>query len=322
MGRKRVVINGFGRIGRAILRALTAGRPERDIDIVAINDIADPHELAYLFQYDSIFGPHPASVSTDGRKLRVGDRAFDIFQAQDLSVLDLGTVDYVFECTGRSDEAAVGLACGAARVLISGPSAAAELTLVQGANDDLLADQKLISLGSCTTNAIAPVLALLHDKIGLTSAHVTTIHCYTASQPSIDTPRGGFERSRAAALSMVPTTTSASRLIEAVLPDLGFEPLISSVRVPCPRVSSIDLVGTSQTAHSAGAINSGISDAAGAIIGTISAPVVSSDMAMRPESLIVATPQTQTADRQLRVFGWYDNEWAYANRMIDAVLLI
>jgi len=325
MTQKRILINGFGRIGRAILRALTTERAEPNMKIVGINDVADPYELAYLFQYDSVFGRHPLSVSTDGRRLFVGDQMFELFRESDLSHCVLGTVDCVLECTGRAKDAAIagqGLSAGADRVLISGPSPAAELTLILGANAGQLGGQKLISLGSCTTNAVAPILSVLHDVIGLTSAHITTVHCYTASQPTTDTPNGGFERARAAAVSMVPTTTSASKLIGDVLPGLGFTPMVSSVRVPCPSVSCIDLVATPYRSVSAEVLNAMINRKISPILGTIADPVVSSDMVMRTESLIVATLQTQCTPKMLRVFGWYDNEWAFAHRMIDAVGMI
>lgn len=323
--KKRVLINGFGRIGRSVLRALTTNRADPDIMIVGVNDIADPHELAYLFQYDSVFGRHPEPVSSNGHKLTVGSQSFKLFRTSDLSKLALDVVDCVMECTGRGADPLIakeGLDAGANKVLISGPSAAADLTLILGANTEQLSDQRVISLGSCTTNAIAPILALLHDTIGLTSAHITTIHCYTASQPSIDTPRGGFERSRAAAVSMVPTTTSASRLIADVLPDLGFTPLVSSVRVPTPSVSCIDLVASPSRSVTAEALNALIERGCSPILGTTADPVVSCDMAMLTQSLIVATPQTQASPGLVRVFGWYDNEWAFAHRMIDALKLI
>ncbi|MFN4131367.1 MAG: type I glyceraldehyde-3-phosphate dehydrogenase, partial [Paracoccaceae bacterium] len=221
----RVFINGFGRIGRSVLRAWALDRAQwPGLEVVGINDIAAPEMCAHLFEYDSVFGPWRGSVALDGGALVVNGHAIPLHRAPDLSALDLSGVDVVMECTGRADSRAVaarGLQAGARRVLISGPSAAAEVTVVLGANDAVLADQQIVSNASCTTNALAPLVRLLHRDWGVVTGSMTTIHCYTGSQPTVDAPGADFARSRAAALSMVPTTTSASRLLDRVLPDLA-----------------------------------------------------------------------------------------------------
>ncbi|NBB97055.1 MAG: aldehyde dehydrogenase, partial [Alphaproteobacteria bacterium] len=199
----KVVINGFGRIGRTVLRAwLQGGWP--DVQIVGINDIADAETCAYLFEYDSVFGRMAQPVSAGDGLFRVGDASLRLTHKSDLSELDLSGIDLVMECTGRADRTEVarrGIRAGARRVLISGPSDAAEVTIVLGANDDVLTpDHALISNASCTTNALAPLAKFLHDRWGIATGFMTTVHCYTGSQPTVDAPRGDLARSRAAAL--------------------------------------------------------------------------------------------------------------------------
>ncbi|NJS39855.1 MAG: aldehyde dehydrogenase, partial [Rhodobacteraceae bacterium] len=214
----RVFINGFGRIGRSVLRAW-AERPEAwpGLVIVGINDIAAPDMCAYLFSYDSTFGPWRGTVELWEGALVVNGHVLPLHRLADISSLDLAGVDVVLECTGRADTAEVagrGLQAGARRVLVSGPSAAAEVTVVLGANEGMLRDQRIVSNASCTTNALAPLVRLLDQDWGVETGSMTTIHCYTGSQPTVDAPAADFARSRAAALSMVPTTTSAQRLLD------------------------------------------------------------------------------------------------------------
>ncbi|MBP9952821.1 MAG: aldehyde dehydrogenase, partial [Cypionkella sp.] len=202
----RVFINGFGRIGRSVLRAWAQGAGE-GIEVVGINDIATPEMCAYLFEFDSVFGPWRGSVELVPGALVVDGRALPLHRLADISGLDLSAVDVVLECTGRADSAEVaarGLRAGARRVLISGPSAAAEVTVVLGANETVLAGQRIVSNASCTTNALAPLARLIHEHWGIVTGSMTTIHCYTGSQPTVDAPAADFARSRAAALSMVP----------------------------------------------------------------------------------------------------------------------
>ena len=315
----RVLINGFGRIGRTVLRAWALGGWP-DIEIVGINDIAEPDLCAHLFEYDSVFGPFAGDVMLDGTTLHVNEFRIPFYQTNDARRLDLSDVDIVFECTGKAgtrDIAERSLIAGAQRVLISGPSEAADVTVVIGANDADLADQKIVSNASCTTNAFAPLVKLLVYTWGVRTGWMTTIHCYTGSQPTIDAPRGDMMRSRAAAMSMVPTTTSAMRLLDHVLPDLAGRIEGAAVRVPVASVSAVDLTVTLQANVSRDQVIEVLSKP-NAIIGCTNKPLVSSDLRARPESLIVSLPETRvTAQGLLRVFGWYDNEWGFSCRMLD-----
>ena len=315
----RVFINGFGRIGRSVLRAW-AGGDWPGLQIVGINDIADAAMCAYLFEYDSVFGPWRGSVGLDGGALVVDGRVIPLHRVADLSALDLSGVDLVMECTGRADTAEVagrGLRAGAARVLVSGPSAAAEYTVVLGANEAGLGRERIVSNASCTTNALAPLVRLLDDGWGVVTGSMTTVHCYTGSQPTTDAPAGDFARSRAAALSMVPTTTSAQRLLDSVLPGLAGRIMGSAVRVPVASVSCVDLCVMTERAVSVEAVNAAFR-AAGGVIGATDRALVSSDLRARSESIIMACPETRaTAGGMCRVFGWYDNEWGFSCRMLD-----
>ncbi|MFN7002130.1 MAG: type I glyceraldehyde-3-phosphate dehydrogenase [Roseinatronobacter sp.] len=321
----RVCINGFGRIGRTVLRAwLGGGWPE--IEIVAINDIATAEDCAYLLEYDSVFGTLAQTVSLGDGVIKVGERRLRLSHAADLSEIDLSDIDLVMECTGRADRTEVarrGIRAGARRVLISGPSEAAEVTIVLGANEDaLLSGHELISNASCTTNALAPLARLLHDAFGVATGFMTTVHCYTGSQPTVDAPRGDPARSRAAALSMVPTTTSAQRLLERVLPAMEGRLLGAAVRVPTASVSAVDLAVMLERPATVADVNAALRGAGG-VIGWTDRPLVSVDLRARPESIVMALPETQmTAAGMLRVFGWYDNEWGFSCRMLDMALRI
>ena len=318
----RVFVNGFGRIGRSVVRAW-AQDPSgagAGIEIVGINDIAAPDMCAYLFEYDSVFGPWRGTVERRDGALVIDGRAIPLHRVADLSGLDLAGVDLVMECTGRADAREVaerGLRAGAGRVLISGPSAAAEVTVVLGANEDALVGQRIVSNASCTTNALAPLARLIDAQWGLVTGWMTTIHCYTGSQPTIDAPAADFARSRAAALSMVPTTTSAQRLLDRVLPDLAGRIEGAAVRVPTASVSAVDVTVLTRVRPDVAAVNAAFR-AAGGVIGATDRALVSSDLRARPESVVMACPETRvTAGGLLRVFGWYDNEWGFSNRMLD-----
>ncbi len=318
--RIRVAINGFGRIGRTVLRAALRG-DWPGVEIVAINDIASAEDCAYLFEYDSVFGRWPGQVMLEPGALVIDGRRLRLTREADLSQLDLSDVDLVMECTGRAetDEAARrGLRAGARRVLISGPSAAAEFTVVLGANETGLSSaMTVISNASCTTNALAPLARALDAAFGLRTGWMTTIHCYTGSQPTVDAPRGDPARSRAAALSMVPTTTSASRLLDRVLPGLAGRLSGAAVRVPVASVSAVDLTFLPGRAVTVAEVNAALS-AAGGVIGVTDRPLVSSDLRARDESIIMALPETAvTGGGLVRVFGWYDNEWGFSCRMLD-----
>ncbi|WP_146345852.1 type I glyceraldehyde-3-phosphate dehydrogenase [Phaeobacter marinintestinus] len=324
----RLAINGFGRIGRTILRQILTTPVGQEIDVVHVNDIAPLETCAYLFQYDSTFGPFPGQVETDPGALRIADRQIPMSCTPDIRDIDLSGVDVLLECTGiarTSDLAKRGLEAGAAKVLISGPSPAAEVTLVRGANDDMLGDAKIVSNASCTTNALAPLVRVLDEIAGLDRAHMTTIHCYTNSQPMVDAPRGDLARSRAGALSMVPTTTSATQLIDVVLPHLAGRISGAAVRVPTASVSAVDLVAQLQTDFTQDTFVSALRKAVetSPVLGLTDVPLVSSDLRARPESLVIATPEIlMSGSRQIRVFGWYDNEWGFSARMLDVAALM
>ncbi|TKZ21884.1 aldehyde dehydrogenase [Shimia litoralis] len=323
----RIFLNGFGRIGRTILRIMMQGA-HGDIEIVGINDIEPLETCAYLFEYDSVFGTFQGKVDTSERRLHVNGHVIPFYDVRDLRDLDLSNVDVVLECTGMAGARAMaerGLEAGARDVLISGPSEEADITLVMGANEDCLADHRIVSNASCTTNALAPLLKLLDGEFGLISGHMTTVHCYTGSQPTVDKPRGDLARSRAAALSMVPTTTSAGRLIDSVLPHLSGRVLARAIRVPTASVSAIDLTIQTETPTHVETVNALLkSEAAKAhMLGWTEKPLVSTDLRARPESLIVSARETSVSvGGLLRVFGWYDNEWGFSNRMLDMARLM
>lgn len=320
----RIFINGFGRIGRSVLRAW-AGGAAPGLEIAGINDIADAAMCAYLFEYDSVFGPFRGSVALQDGALVVNGNAIPLHRTPDLMRLDLTGVDLVMECTGRADSAEVagqGLAAGAGRVLISGPSRAAELTVVLGANEAALRGQRIVSNASCTTNALAPLAKVLHRAFGVVTGSMTTIHCYTGSQPTVDAPAADFARSRAAALSMVPTTTSAQRLLDQVLPEIAGRIEGSAVRVPTASVSAVDLAVMVGRVPTAAEVNT-VLGATGGVIGVTDRPLVSTDLRARPESIVMALPETRvTKGGLVRVFGWYDNEWGFSNRMLDVARLM
>ncbi|MFY0691052.1 MAG: aldehyde dehydrogenase [Paracoccaceae bacterium] len=320
----RIAINGLGRIGRSILRLLTTTPAGAGFEIVALNDIARPELCAYLLAHDSVFGPFPGEVSFGEASLTVNGTTYPLSDSPDLSGIDLAGVDLVMECTGKSNSrefAERGLRAGGGRVLISGPCPSADLTCVLGANDGLLGGQDVVSCASCTTNALAPLARFLDDHFGIVTGHMTTIHCYTGSQPTVDAPRGDLARSRAAALSMVPSTTSAGHLTDLVLPDLAGRISATSVRVPTASVSAVDLTVQTRAQVTRDDVNDAIAQAAGPIIGYSDMPLVSSDLRARPESVVMARGETTVTGgpegRLLRVFGWYDNEWGFSNRMID-----
>ena len=320
----RVFINGFGRIGRSVLRAAMQGAAP-GVTIAGINDIADAQMCAYLFEYDSIFGPWRGDVVLTDGHLVVNGSAMPLHRTPDISTLDLAGVAVVMECTGRAatcDVALRGIRAGAAKVLISGPSDAADVTVVLGANEQALQGQTVVSNASCTTNALAPIARLIHANFGIVTGSMTTIHCYTGSQPTVDAPAADFARSRAAALSMVPTTTSAQRLLDIVLPEIAGRLEGSAVRVPTASVSAVDLCVITQHPATVEAVNAMFAKAGG-VVGVTTKALVSTDLRARPESIVMALPETRvTGGGMLRVFGWYDNEWGFSNRMLDVAQLM
>lgn len=318
---RKIAINGLGRIGRSVLRLLASARADEGFEVVALNDIARPELCAYLLQHDTVFGPFPGEVSFDADSLTINGTRYPLTAQSDLSKVDLSGVDLVMECTGKANTRAfaeAGLRAGAARILVSGPCPEADITCVLGANEAALGDQKIVSNASCTTNALAPLAQLLDAELGLVTGHMTTIHCYTGSQPTVDAPRGDLARSRAAAMSMVPTTTSAGQLSDLVLPHLAGRITATSVRVPTASVSAIDLtVQTEKTAREED-VNEIFKQANKQLIGYTDMPLVSSDLRARPESIVMAGAETHvTSGGLVRVFGWYDNEMGFSNRMLD-----
>lgn len=324
----KLAINGFGRIGRTILRQLLALPQDTDIELVLINDIAPLETCAYLFKYDSTFGPYPGTVEQGDAAIVVDGRTIPMTHSPNLAHVDLAGVDVLMDCTGvarTSDVASQGLTAGARKVLISGPSPATEITIVLGANEDQLGNARIVSNASCTTNGLAPLVKVLDQIGGIASAHMTTIHCYTNSQPMVDAPRGDLARSRAGALSMVPTTSSATHLIDEVMPHLAGRISGAAVRVPTASVSAIDLVVTLDRGMSPGLFEAELRAAVqtSPVLGWTDSPLVSSDLRTRPESLVIAGPETRmVGEHQVRVFGWYDNEWGFSARMLDVARLM
>lgn len=320
--RIKFAINGFGRIGRAVARQWVADAHRSEFELVAINDIAPIETCAYLLEFDSVYGPLDADIQQSENQLVVNGHPIGFSQHPDLRHAAFPDVDIVFECTGKAvtrEFAERGLAIGAKKVLISGPADCADITIVLGANDAQLGDQKIVSNASCTTNALAPLMKALDDEYGLVSGHMTTIHCYTGSQPTVDAPRGAaLERNRAAALSMVPTTTSATRLIDLVLPELKGRVEGCAVRVPTASVSAVDFTCLLGHTPDVEGLNHYLSHVSPDVLGSISRPLVSTDLRAWRHSLVVATPETAITEAGLvRVFGWYDNEWGFSARMFD-----
>ncbi len=324
----KLAINGFGRIGRTILRQVLALPEDSNVELVLINDIAPLETCAYLFKYDSTFGPYAGTVLAEGDTLIVDGHRVPMTHSEDLTRVDLSGVDVLLDCTGiarTSDVASRGLTAGASKVLISGPSPATEVTIVLGANEEQLGNARIVSNASCTTNGLAPLVRVLDGIGGIAAAHMTTIHCYTNSQPMVDAPRGDLARSRAGALSMVPTTTSATHLIDEVMPHLAGRISGAAVRVPTASVSAVDLIVTLENEMSPEVFDAKLRAAAehSPVLGWTDLPLVSSDLRTRPESLVIAGPETRmVGNRQVRVFGWYDNEWGFSARMLDVARLM
>lgn len=322
----RIVIHGFGRIGRVILRQILTNSAHSDIEVVAVNDLAQPDTCAYLFKYDSVFGPLPGGVTLENGHLHAGGRSTPLLTGVKMADLPLQGVDLLLDCTGVTKDRATAdaaLTAGARAVLISGPSDIADITIVKGANDEQIADHRIVSNASCTTNALAPLLRDLDTRFGLIQGHMTTIHCYTGSQPMVDAPRGpDLARNRAGAVSMVPTTTSAAKLIDRVLPDLAGRVTGAAVRVPAISVSAVDLVVRLSTPPKDPANALRELAEANPVIGLVEDPCVSVDLRARTESLVIAPNETMETGDQIRIFGWYDNEWGFSARMLDVARMM
>ena len=323
----KVAINGFGRIGRLVARAILE-RDDHDLELVSINDLADTGSNALLFQYDSTHGRFPGKVETDGNDLVVNGKHIHVTAERDPGKLPhkANGIDIVLECTGffQSDEAArPHLEAGAKRVLISAPATGVSKTIVFGVNQDqLTAEDVIVSNASCTTNCLAPVAKVLHETVGIERGFMTTIHSYTNDQRMLDQIHKDLRRARGGAQNMIPTTTGAARAVGLVLPELKGKLDGSSVRVPTPNVSLIDLVFTPGRDTTAEELNAALRAAANGpmkgVLDYTDQPLVSSDFNHQPASSTVDSLETAVLEGKLaRVVSWYDNEWGFSNRMID-----
>jgi glyceraldehyde 3-phosphate dehydrogenase len=326
----RVAINGFGRIGRNILRSIVEhGRT--DIEVVAINDLGPVETNAHLLRYDSVHGRFPGTVTVDGDTIDLGRGKIKVTAIRNPAELphkELG-VDIAFECTGiftSKEKAAAHLTAGAKRVLVSAPCTDADKTIVYGVNHNTLtAGDLVVSNASCTTNCLAPVAHVLQELCGIERGYMTTIHSYTGDQPTLDTMHSDLYRARAAAMSMIPTSTGAAKALGLVIPALKGKLDGSSIRVPTPNVSVVDLTFVPSKATTVEAMNAAFEAAAnGALKGVLAVtkdPLVSIDFNHAPASSTVALPQTQIVDGGLcRVLSWYDNEWGFSTRMSDTAI--
>jgi glyceraldehyde 3-phosphate dehydrogenase len=327
----RVAINGFGRIGRLVLRSIIEhGRT--DIEVVGINDLGPTATNAHLIKYDSVHGRFPGTVAVDGDNLVVNGRTIRVTAIKDPAALPWGElgVDVAMECTGlftARDKAAAHLSAGARKVLISAPGENADKTIVFGVNQDALtAADTIVSNASCTTNCLAPVAKVLDEAVGIDKGFMTTIHAYTGDQPTLDTMHKDLYRARAAALSMIPTSTGAAKAVGLVLPGLAGKLDGVAIRVPTPNVSCVDLKFVAKRATTVAQINAAIQAAAAdgplkGILGVTAEPNVSSDFNHDAHSSTFALDQTKVMDGTLvRILTWYDNEWGFSTRMSDTAI--
>ncbi len=326
----KVAINGFGRIGRLVFRAAMESK-RSDLEFVAINDLGSPADNAHLLKYDSVHGIYPGEVSATDDSIVVDGKSIKVLSERDPAALPWGdmAVDIVMECTGifaNRDAAAKHLDAGAKRVLVSAPCTNADLTVVYGVNSDqLTAEHTVVSNASCTTNCLAPVAYVLNETVGIERGFMTTIHSFTGDQRTVDTLHKDLARARAASVSMIPTSTGAARAVGLVLPELKGKLDGTSVRVPTPNVSLIDLTFTPKKETSVEEVNAAISSAAaGKLAGVLTVndkPLVSCDFNHNPASSTFDLAETQVVDGKfVRVMAWYDNEWGFSNRMSDTAI--
>ena len=326
----KIAINGFGRIGRMVCRALYESGRHKDIRLVAINDLADAEAAVHLLKYDSVHQQMAATIAVKKEALTINDDSVRMLRRANPAELPWGElgIDVVLECSGRfttRDTAAQHLSAGAARVLISAPAGDADKTVVMGVNDkDITPSDRVISNGSCTTNCLAPVAALLDKHIGIEKGYMTTVHSYTADQSTVDTNHKDLRRARAAAMNIIPTSTGAAKALGLVLPSLKGKLDGCAVRVPTANVSMVDLTFSSARDTNTNEINHIMRDAAAGelrgILAVNELPLVSSDFIHNPHSSIFDLTQTQVvAGNFVRVLSWYDNEWGFSNRMIELV---
>ena len=323
----RLAINGFGRIGRNVFRALIEN-PREELEMVAVNTIPSLADSAYLLEFDSVHGRLPTPVSTNGDIMEVGSHKVKFLSERNPENLDWSTlnIDVVLECTGiftDAEKASVHLAGGAKKVLVSAPSKGADLTVVYGVNHTLISSEhKIISNASCTTNCLAPIAHILNNTCGVKQGFMTTIHSYTGDQRILDTEHNDLYRSRAAAVNMIPTTTGAAKAVGLVLPELNGKLDGVAIRVPTPNVSAVDFVFEPVKQTSADEINQYIKNAASSelkgVLDFTDRELVSTDFNHHPASSIVHLDQTRVMpDGMTRIFSWYDNEWGFSNRMLD-----
>jgi glyceraldehyde 3-phosphate dehydrogenase len=326
----RVAINGFGRIGRNVLRAIIeSGR--KDVEVVAINDLGPVETNAHLLRYDSVHGRFPGEVKVSGDTIDVGRGPMKVTAERDPSKLphkDLD-VDIALECTGiftSKEKASAHLTAGAKRVLVSAPAEGADLTVVYGVNHDKLGGgHMVVSNASCTTNCLAPVAHVLHEAVGIDKGFMTTIHSYTGDQPTLDTLHKDLYRARAAALNLIPTSTGAAKAVGLVLPELNGKLDGVSIRVPTPNVSVVDFKFVARKKTSKEEINEAVTAAAKqrlkGILSWTDQPLVSSDINHDPHSSVFHMDQTKVIEGTFcRVMAWYDNEWGFSNRMVDTAV--
>ena len=323
----RLAINGFGRIGRNVFRALIEN-PRKELEMVAVNTIPSLADSAYLLEFDSVHGRLPTPVSTNGDIMEVGSHKVKFLSERNPENLDWSAlnIDVVLECTGiftDAEKASVHLAGGAKKVLVSAPSKGADLTVVYGVNHTLISSEhKIISNASCTTNCLAPIAHILNNTCGIKQGFMTTIHSYTGDQRILDTEHNDLYRSRAAAVNMIPTTTGAAKAVGLVLPELKGKLDGVAIRVPTPNVSAVDFVFEPVKQTSVDEINQYIKNAANSelkgVLDFTDRELVSTDFNHHPASSIAHLDQTRVMpDGMTRIFSWYDNEWGFSNRMLD-----
>ena len=324
----KVAINGFGRIGRNVLRAL-AEQGRDDIEVVAINDLGPVETNAHLFRFDSVHGRFNGTVTTTENSIDIGRGPIAVTAIRNPAELPWGDIDIVLECTGiftARDKAAIHLENGASRVLVSAPGANADKTIVYGVNHDVLsADDVIVSNASCTTNCLSPVAKVLNDAIGISKGFMTTIHSYTGDQPTLDTMHSDLYRARAAAMSMIPTSTGAAKAVGLVLPELAGKLDGVAIRVPTPNVSVVDLTFEAARETTVEEINAAVHAAAAGplkgVLGVTDDKLVSMDFNHDAHSSIFATNQTKVMEGTMcRILSWYDNEWGFSNRMLDTAV--
>ena len=324
----RLAINGFGRIGRNILRAIYESN-RSDIEVVAINDLAPTANLAHLLKYDSVHGRFPGTVTHTEKSIDIGNGPIEVTAIRNLGDQNWADndVDIVLECTSIftvREKAAAHIDAGAKRVLISAPGTASDKTVVYGVNQDVLTkDDIIVSNGSCTTNCLAPMAKVLHDEFGISKGFMTTVHAYTGDQPTLDGVHKNLNRGRAAAMSMIPTSTGAAKAIGLVMPELAGKLDGKAIRVPTPNVSAVDLVVNLEKSVTVDDINNAMraaakKDSLKGVLQVIDDPTVSIDFNHDPHSSSIMSSETVVMDGNMaRVLSWYDNEWGFSNRMLD-----